>query len=487
MPYPISLDLQPKGTQKQTQRLMMTPQMQQAIHMLQLPILELVQAIDFEVEQNPVLEYFSEEEGGQDGGEEDEILVKEAPEKEMEFDDRQLEILKHLDDDFRDLFAESGQFIPRRSVEEDKRKVFLDSMIQDSTTLAEHLLAQAREVLSRPIDLQIFEILLGYIEESGFLGTPIEEIALCFSLDPDEVRKVLKVMQGFDPIGVGAQNVRDALLIQLKGLKLEGSLPYLIVERHYDDLLHNRLPKIQKGLKVSLQEIHQAIQNEIAKLNLHPGSSFSKGEAPTLIPDVRIEQEGESLLIFVNEEQLKPLRLNRKYLRMLDDEALLKETKEFIRSKVLSAKWLVKNLHQRHETLERITSFLVERQRDFFMSPEGKLKPLAMKNVADELHLHESTIARAVANKYIETPRGIFLFRYFFSNAYVDSKGEDVSAKTVKELIRELISKEDKRKPFSDEVLSQSIKAKGIHCARRTVAKYRKELKIGNTQQRREY
>lgn len=465
---------------------MMTPQMQQAIHLLQLPLLELGQAVDLEVEQNPVLEYFSEEEMP-DATSEEADSSTETLEKEIEFDEKQFEILKQLDDDFRDLFSESGQFVPKRSSEEDKRKAFLDSMIQEATSLTEHLRGQAREIFSDPEDLEVFEILLGYIEETGFLKTPLKEIALCFSIDEKRLTKVLKAMQELDPIGVGAPDIREALLIQLRKKGLEGSISYRIVDEYYEDLLHNRLPKIQRGLKVSLKEIHSAIQNQIRKLNMHPGSSFSKEEAPTLIPDVRLEQEGDNFTIIINEDELKPLRLNRKYLRMLDDENLKKETKDFIRSKIISAKWLVKNLHQRHETLHRITSFLVEKQKNFFLFPEGQLRPLIMKNVAEELHLHESTIARAVSHKYIETPRGIFPLRYFFSNAYIDEKGKDVSSTTVKELIRELIAKEEKQKPLSDESLSTLLKMRGIHCARRTVAKYRRELSLGNAQQRRAY
>lgn len=481
MPYPLSLDMQPKQTQKQSQRLMMTPQMQQAIHLLQLPLMELTQMIEQEVEQNPVLEYMPEEEDQEESEE------KESLEKEMEFNDKQFEILRQLDEEFRDFFSESGQYIPKRSSEEEKKKVFLESLVQEEPSLNEHLMQQAREEFSDPEELKIAEAIFGYIDENGFLKTPLNEIAICFSFDLSKTEKVLKTIQTFDPIGVGSSNVKEVLLTQLKAKGLKNSLAYQIVENHFDDLLHNRLPIIQKGVKASLKEIKEAIQNVIAHLDLHPGTSYSKVEAPTIIPDVRLRQEGEKLIIDINEDHLQPLRLNRKYLRMLDDPNLPNETKDFIRTKILSAKWLMKNIFQRSDTLHRIAEFLLKYQHQFFLDPSGSLKPLTMKVLGDDLGLHESTIARACANKYIETPRGVFPFRYFFSNSYSDEKGNDISSKTIKKLITEWIEKEDKHKPLSDEDLSKKISQMGIQCARRTVAKYRRELKFGNTQQRRAY
>lgn len=490
MSYLLSQEQQQKQSQKQTQRMMMTPQMQQAIHLLQLPIMELAQAIELELEQNPVLEYLpleispdeeEQEEEDQNEGEE------QNEEKEIEFDDKQLDILKHLDEDFRDLFADSGQFIPKRSNEEEKRKAFLESMITVTPSLFDHLMAQARETFSEPEDLKIAELLLGHLDENGLIPTPLEEIAHNFQLRPKRIAVVLKKIQTFEPVGVGARNVKEVLLIQLKVKKKQDTLAYKIVEQHFDDLIHNRLPIIQKALKASLEEILKAIQQDIMHLDLHPGTTVTSDISPTMVPDAKIRQDEEQLVVDINEEQLLPLRLNRKYLRMLDDESLPMETKDFIRNKILSAKWLLKNILQRNETLSRIATFLADYHRKYFLQPDGKLKPLTMKQIADELNLHESTIARAVANKYIETPKGLFPFRYFFSNAYIDAHGNDVSSKTVKGLIREFVDKEDKRHPLSDQSLSKAIQAQGIKCARRTVAKYRIELKIGNTQQRRQY
>lgn len=483
MPYPFSLEQNLSPRLNQSGALMMTPQMQQAIHLLQLPLLELSQAIEEEVEQNPVLEYLQEEEEEEEDRESGDV----PPEKEMVFDDRHLEILQRLDEEFRDLFADSGPFIPKRSSEEDKRQVFLDSLVEQEPSLSEYLMKQAREEFSDPQDLKIAEILLGYIDARGFLETPVNEIAATFSLNLKQVEKVLKKIQTFDPIGIASKNIKEVLLAQLSERGLRDSLAYKMIKEHFIDLLHNRLPNIQKAMHVPMKEIRSAIENEIAKLNFHPGAAYFHIDAPTLVPDVRLRQEGDEVAVEANEDLLRPLCINRKYLRMLEEENISKETKDFIRTKIFSAKWLMKNIHQRSETLTRIAVFLVKYQKPFFISSKGNLKPLIMKTMADELSLHESTIARAIANKYIETPRGIFPFRYFFSNAYVDAKGEDISAKTVIELMMDIIAKEDKQKPLSDEKISEEISLKGVQCARRTVAKYRRKLGIEKAQQRKLY
>lgn len=481
MSYPISLDQKGKQEQKAIQRLMMTPQMQQAIHLLRMPVMELSQAIALEMEQNPVLEYIQENEG-----EESEEVEEENPEKECEFEDKNLDKLLKLDEEYQDFFNESGSFLSRRSAEEEKYKTYLENSIQDHPSLLDHLMGQAREVFSAQEDLAIAEILIGYLDEQGFLKTSLEEISTCFSLKLPRVREVLGVIKGFDPIGVASKNVQEVLLKQLEMQGKSSSLAYKIIDNYFDDLLHNRLPQIQKALKVSAQKIHEVIQSEISKLELHPGSSFSHGDAQTLIPDATLRQEGDSLLTDVNEEFV-PIRVNRKYLKMLEDPAVSTESKEFIKSKILSGKWLMRNVHQRGETISKIASYLAKKQKDFLLGNSAGLVPLTMREVASELELHESTIARAVADKYIETPRGIFPFRFFFSNAYISEKGEDVSSKTVRNLVSQIIEEEDKKKPLSDEAISKQVQEKGITCARRTVTKYRKELKFGTAQQRRRF
>lgn len=483
MSYPLSLDQKAKQEQKAIQRLMMTPQMQQAIQLLRMPVLELSEAIALEMEQNPVLEYIQEHEEDEDSIPKEE----EDPEKECEFEENQIDKLLKLDEEYQDLFNESDAFISRRTTEEEKYKTYLESSIQDHPSLHDHLMMQAREVFSEQEDLNIAEILIGYLDEQGFLRTSIDEISTCFSFPVKKINHVLTILKGFDPIGVASKNVQEVLLKQLEMQGKSMSLAYKIIEKHFDNLLHNRLPQIQKALKVSAQRIHEVIDNEISKLELHPGASFSKVEAITLIPDATLRQDGDLLVADINEEFIHPIRLNRQYLKMLEDKTVSEESKEFIKSKIVSGKWLMRNVHQRNETITKIANYLGKKQKDFLLGNGMGLIPLKMKEVASELELHESTIARAVQDKYIETPRGIFPFRFFFSNAYVSEKGEDVSSKTVRDLIANIINEEDKNKPLSDEAISKQVQSKGITCARRTVSKYRKEMQLGTAQQRRRY
>jgi len=489
----MSLDLRHKQSQslKQTQRLIMSPQMQQAIHLLQMPILELATIVEAELEQNPVLEYSQEDElldqdsllpEMEEGAEEKEI----SSEKELIFQENDFGILRQLDEDFRDYFGESGNYYIRRNVEEEKRKDFLENSISAETTLSENLMQQAKETFEKPEELAIAEVLIGNLDERGFLAIPLREIALMNGFEFELLEGVLRQIQRFEPIGIGASCLKESLLTQLRMQEKDGSLSYAIIDKHYEDLINNRIPAIKKGLKCSVKAITEAIEH-IGKLDFHPGSWHSSRLIQTITPDVTLQLDGDQLNVVVNEETLPALRLNSRYLRMLEDESLAPETKEFIRRKILSAKWLLRNIFQRSDTLQKIVESLAKRHRDFFLQADGRLTPLIMKSLAEELEVHESTIARAVANKYLECPRGILPLRYFFSNAYVTAEGQDMSSKTVRDLLFEIIDAEDKQKPLSDEALSAKLKDKGIPCARRTVAKYRTEMHLGNAQQRKKF
>ncbi|MGK5595696.1 MAG: RNA polymerase factor sigma-54 [Parachlamydiaceae bacterium] len=486
MSYPISLsqNLTQEQSLKQTQRLMMTPEMQQAIHFLQLPVQELSTLIDVEIEQNPLLEY-SEETGEPSGEVEDWEGAEEVSEEEMEFDENNLEILRQLDEDFRDHFDESGApYI--KSQDEEKKKSFIEGSIQGKPSLFDHLMQQAQEVFDVN-EMAMAEAIIGYLDEKGFLQNSLSEIALLFDFEEFRLLEILTKIQTFDPIGVGARNLQESLLLQLARQNKEHSLAYTIVSTYFEDLIHNRIPAIQKGLQCPAAIIREAIDKDITKLDLQPGMAYTKEITPYITPDAKIAQEGDHLTIQVHDEFTHTLRLNSKYLHLLDDPHIPLETKQFIKLKILSARWLMKNIHQRNETIRRIAEALAERQKDFFLNPDGKLNPLTMKVLASELDLHESTIARAVANKYIDTPKGLLPIRYFFSNAYLSEDGEDISATTVKEVLWEIVKSEDKSKPLSDQAISKLIRMRGISCARRTIAKYRSELNIGNAFQRKRY
>lgn len=492
MPNGMTLELQQKHSQsiQQLQRLIMSRQMQQALHLLQMPVMEIAPVIEAEMEQNPVLEYSEEEEDEKENQlkEEEEAPEEETVEQpELSFEDNNLEVLKQLDDDFYDYLIENSGFVARNTREDEKLQTFMESSIRAEETLFEHLMEQARQAFSGERERAIAEEIIGNIDSQGFLKTPIEEIAATMNCTEEKVEKILFTIQGFHPAGIGARDLRESLLIQLKFQGKKDSLAYKVIADYFDDLLHNRMTTITKKLQCQPSDITKAIEETIAKLDVHPGTSFSHQAISYIIPDVTIQEEGNSLKVDVNQDAIPRIHLNRRYLKMLDDETVSSETKEFIKQKITSAKWLVKNVLQRNTTLQNIALGLADLQKEFFLNPNGKLVPLTMKVIADRLEVHESTIARAVANKYIETPRGLFPLRFFFTNSLTMEGGKEISTKNVKDTIEELIRKENKKKPLSDQALSNLMKLQGVHCARRTVAKYRAILNLGTTQQRKRF
>lgn len=483
----MHMDQKTVQSQKQQQRLIMLPQMQQAIQILQVPILELASLVEAEMERNPILEYeeaSSVEEESAWGADDYEGT---PAEQEMTFDDNNFEILRQLDEDFREHFLESENYSIKRSNEEERRLTFLESIVCEEQTLTDYLMAQARESFEDIRDLKMAEILIGYLDDSGFISTSLEEIALLHQYDHDALQEIAKIIQTFDPPGVGAYNLQESLLLQLQRVNKGMTVAYEIIEQCYEDLLHNRIPVIAKRLGRSSLEISNVIVNDIARLDLHPGRLFSKVSSQHIIADVTIRREGDQLTVDTNQEPIPHFRVNRRYLRMLDDPTLSLETEEFIKQKLASAKWLMRTIDQRNDTVKRIAESLVKRQMPFFMSPDGKLSPLTMKVVAEDLELHESTIARAVSNKYLNSPRGLLPLRSFFTNALETEKGEDISSSTARDMLRKIIQGEDKKRPLSDDAIARLMNKQGIKCARRTVAKYRGELGLGNAQQRRQY
>ncbi len=479
----------PKQQLQLSQRLIMSTHMQQAIRLLQVPVLELKPFIEEQVILNPVLEIAHQEEESENLLDEEETQTDdtEESEKEISISDKDLTILSQLDEDFRDHFAGSESPPLPRSSEEDKLKTYVEQSVFLEPSLREQLIQEAHDSFENPRDLEIAEVLIGYIDEFGFLKTPLPEICLLHYLNDGDTQRVLVEIQTFEPYGVGAASIQESLLIQLRCLHKEQTLAYQIVRDYYEQLLHNHIPLIQKNLKCSYEEIQQAIEKDIAKLDLHPGTQFSARHPQTLIPDVTLRQENEQLIVEVERDYAPPLHINHRYLKMMDDPSVPTETKHFIKRHIFSARWLMRNLQQRYSTLERIAQSLAVKQYEFFTQPNGKLIPLTMKSLADELNVHESTIARTVANKSIYSPRGLFPLRTFFTNKYVSEEGQDLSSTTVKHAILDFIKGENKSHPLSDEKISVLLKQKGIPCARRTVAKYRSILKIGNTQQRRKF
>ncbi len=484
---PLSLKLEKKQTQslKQTQKLIMSPQMQQAIKLLQLPILELEQLIDQELEQNPLLEVIEEHEISEEIYEQEELI--EQSERELEFSEETFEVLQDLDDYFERHFSETENYCLKRTIDEEKQKSFLENSIRATESMSDLLNSQSREVFDTSEELNAAYVLIYNLDPNGFLTTSLKEISVLNQIPQELLEETLTEIQTFDPPGIGARDVHECLLIQLKRRGLKNSLAYAIVDHYYNDLLHNRIKVIAKGLKSTEKSVAETISNTLSTLDLQPGAYLSDVTKTVIIPDIQIVTEDDELRILINNEYIPDLQFSKQYLNLAIDPSATTETKNFINQKISSAKWLMRNIMQRSDTLERLARKLVERQHKFFNDSHGQLEPMTMRQVADELELHESTVARAVANKYLSCDRGIFSLRYFFTNGLERDNGEQLSSTFVKDLLTDMIEKENKKKPYSDQALSRQLKKKGIQCARRTIAKYRTELNIGNTQQRKQY
>ena len=478
---------------KQLQRLIMTPQMQQALNLLQLPILELSALIESEIEQNPILAV--EEEETPENKSSAEMDIEEANEeengqieKELQFSDDDFQILRRLDDEFKDHFKESQSFQSQNNPEEDSQQNYLENTLRADETLYEYLMCQTKEILSKEADLAMAEAIIGNLDDNGLLLIPIGEIAILNGFEGDPLFSILLKIQELDPPGIAATSLQQSLLLQLKRKNKQDTLAYKIIENYFQDLLHNRLPAVRRSLRCSFQDINSAIFTEIAKLDLHPGSSFIKQIIQPIVPDMNINtNDNGQLQVTILDEYLPNIRLNQNYLKLLDDVNTPNETKEFVKQKLMSAKWLIKNIYQRNDTLEKIGHFLAKEQAAFFNDPKGNLVPLTMKTLADAIQVHESTVARAVSSKYLTCNRGIFQLKYFFTNEIDTDQGDKISSKTVKDLVLQTVQSEDKKKPLSDQEISNMIKQQGIHCARRTVTKYRQLLNIGNAHQRKKF
>ena len=464
--------------QKPIITIMMSPQMQQAIQLLQLPILELSQKIETELSQNPVLEEISREDEEQT----QEAATPEAStdegrdsEKDLQFKE-EFDLLRKIDDEWRDYFRQSGPYF-RTSDDEEERRAFLESSITRGETLTEHLTAQMALGASSDEERALGELVIGNIDEHGFLRISLDELALLAGKTPEEIERVVTIIQTFDPSGVGARNLQESLLLQLRHMGKDGSLAYRVMEKHYEVLGKKKYQEIARAERVTVADVQDAVK-DIMRLSLRPGSGFGETQVQYITPDVTLRKDDGKFEILISDERIPHLRISNFYRRMLGDDEVPKDVREYIKEKVHAGRWLIKNIHQRQETLYNIASEIVGVQEDFLKTGGGALKPLTMHQIAEAVGLHESTVSRAISGKYIDTPHGIFPLKFFFTTGIETASGEEVSAHRVKHALKELVAKEDGKKPLSDEVLVKMLNEQGYRIARRTVAKYRKELGI---------
>ncbi len=473
--------LEIKQTPRLVQQLVITPQLQQAIRLLQLTRLELVDMISQEMKENPLLE--EDEEGGDRTNEQKEVEPSPEVERTQEVKG-QGEGTEEFD---WENYLENSNLTPfqRQSSQEDDERPSFENFLTKRTTLSDHLYWQLQ--LSRFTDeeTRVGTWIIGNLDEDGYLKISLEDIGLEVGFSPEEVEKVLKKMQQFDPVGVAARDLRECLLIQLEQMEVRDPLAEKIVSEQLVLLKNRNYPAIAKQLGVSLEKVNQAACL-ISKLEPKPGRAFGGEVVQEIVPDVYVYKVEGEYVIYLNDEGIPRLNINPLYRSILTENRYAFEgDKKYIQEKMRSALWLIRSIHQRQRTIYKVTKSIVTFQTEFLDKGIQFLKPLVLRDVAEDIQMHESTISRVTHNKYVHTPQGIYELKFFFNAGISSGDGEDVASESVRNLVREIIAKEDPKKPYSDEKLVQILKGMNIHIARRTVSKYREMMKILSSNERR--
>jgi RNA polymerase sigma-54 factor len=460
----------------------LSPQLQQSLLILQTPLLELRNLVQQEMETNPVLEELPDEPGADERREAE-------PSADDNFKD-EFQKLASLDEEWRDYMAQSASYSSdgsRRSREaQDKRQFFFDS-IPVQETLQQNLIGQLNQSVLSASDRKAAELIIGNIDDNGFLQSTPEEMALNSGIPKEDFDKMLALLQSFYPSGVGARDLRECLLIQLHRHGKEHTIEFKIVSEHMEDLGRRRFPEIARRMGISVEDVQKAADN-IARLNPRPGQVFAAAPQNYVLPDVVVEKVDGEYQVILNNEQIPHLRISNLYKDIIaSGDAQSGEVKNYVRDKIRSGKFLIRSIHQRQQTIFNIAQQIVSRQSEFLEHGPSHLKPMTMGDVADAVGVHETTVSRAVSGKYMATPRGVFEMKYFFTSGYQTATGDSLSNTSVKGAILDLVKHENGSVPLSDHEIVEILGERGIPIARRTVAKYRAELNILPSHMRRKY
>ncbi|MGJ0845826.1 RNA polymerase factor sigma-54 [Tissierella praeacuta] len=456
----LSYDL----TLEQSQKLIMTPELRQAIELLQFNSLELKEYIANEMEENPMLESLGSSE---------------------EFDN----LDKYTNDndiDWKEYFEKYDDISYRPQIDKNIKEYNYEAFVSYEPTLKEHLMSQLRFIPLENKEYKIGENIIQNIDENGYLSASTEEIAKFMKCGKEEVEIILDIIQTFEPSGVGARNLKECLAIQVKNKMDANHYIITIIEDYLEDLGYNRIQKISKELNLDLKEVQEAC-DYIKRLEPKPGSSFRSDSEDIryIIPDAEIQLIDGEFVVILNDVTGPRLNINNYYKGLMKSGGD-KKTIDFLNEKFNSAMWIIRSIEQRRNTIKRVIESILKFQKNFFIEGEIALKPLTLKDIADDIDMHESTISRATNGKYVQTPRGLFELKYFFSSGILGDEG-DVSSTSIKVKLKDIIDNEDTKKPYSDQKISELLKMQGINISRRTVAKYRDELCIPSSSMRRRY
>ena len=484
-----------KQTLNQTQTLrqqqQLVPQQLQSLEILIATTTELEQKISEELLENPTLEMLESGSrqlvGNPVEEQQDESTQGEAAADVAEKDEA-LATLIQLNESWRDYVPPAYTGNARYTSEDEEHRQYLFDSLVDEPTLQDILLAQLREINHADEERQrVCEEVIGSIDDKGYLRTSLGDIAMSCDADLATVDETVALIQTFDPPGVGARDLRECLMLQLERQGRKDSLAYQVVSKHLDELARNQIPKISSALRISPSRLYEVV-DELKKLQPFPGSLVAPPKTDYVVPEVFVEKdEHGEWTVRTNRDCVPRLRLSPYYMKLMKSGEASKEVKQYIREKVSNSKVLMRALTQRQSTIERITHSLLKFQEDFFENGFHHMRPLVLNEVAEDIGVHETTVSRAIANKYIQTPHGLIPFKHFFSSGIETAEGEMVSSISVKRRIEELVRNEDPKKPLSDQKLTQKLKEDGYKVARRTVAKYREELGIRSSNLRRSY
>ena len=463
--------LETKLLLKTTQKLVMTATLQQAIKLLPLSRLELIQKVHQEILENP----FLEEAATPEMSDTDLANAEQPQETSQESEEFEVDWAAYLQD-----FSSSPDYVPTIS----KEVPSLEATLKSETSLAEHLLWQLSLSVHDELEKQIGAYLIGNIDDDGYLQCQTEEVAKGFGTEEEQICAVLEVIQAFDPPGVGARDLQESLLIQLHHLEMDDSLAWKIVQHYLSQLDERYFQKIAKSFGATITEVIAAV-GLIRTLDPKPGSRFNSPRVEYIVPDVVIVKVDDDYQVVLNEDGMPSLRINALYQNVLrQNDGMQSDTREYLEEKFRSAIWLMKSVEQRRQTLLRVTKSLCKFQREFLDKGLAYLKPLVLKDVADDIGMHESTVSRVTTNKYVYTPQGVFELKFFFHSGLESLDGDAMSSVSVKDIIRKAVVAEDSHKPLTDQQLMMILEAKGVKIARRTIAKYRLELHIAPASRR---
>jgi RNA polymerase sigma-54 factor len=482
--------LELKQQVKLTQQLVMTPQLQQAIKLLQLSRLELVGLLQRELEENPVLEEVADldedhtgDAGESPNGESAERAVEAGPADSLA-DREPTDAEKIADIDWQNYIDAHPQTGTREALPDDRPS--LESTLSRRDTLADHLVWQL-QLDPFPVEEEIAaRFIIGNLDERGYLQSTLEELSRQSGVRVDVVEAALTKIQEFDPAGVAARDLRECLSIQARAYEIEDALVLRIIDEQLDALIRRDFRGVARGLGVSIEAV-AAAAHVIGRLEPRPGRAFGGDEPVYIVPDIYVYRVGDDFHVVLNDDGLPRLRINGLYREVLTKgNPASKDTKDYVNDKVRSALWLIKSIHQRQRTIYKVMQSIIKQQREFFEHGINYLKPLNLRDVADDIEMHESTVSRVTTNKYAHTPQGIFELKYFFNSSISRVQGDAVASESVKERIRRLIVNEDPRRPLSDQRIAEMLKVANIDIARRTVTKYRESMNLLSSTKRRQ-